>query len=91
MVRYVAPPRHYPFLMGLDFPQNNSSIVWGYFWTQGNQMVAVARSSFYQLCLVRNLLPFLDSKDLVAAMHALVTFRLDYYSVLCVGLPMRNV
>ena len=54
-------------------------------------MNSVAKSTFYQLRLIYQLCPYLDRDSLATAIHALITSRLDYYSVLYVGLLLKTV
>lgn len=44
-----------------------------------------------QLCLLSQLWPFIGRKDLATVVQVLVISRLDYSSMLCVGLPLKNV
>ena len=54
------------------------------------QVGSVARSTWGQLRLIRQLRPFLDRDNLATVVHALVTFRLDYCNALYVGLPLKT-
>ena len=45
------------------------------------QVSAAARSAFAQLKLVHQLCPFLENSDLTTVIHALVTSRLNYCTV----------
>ena len=47
-----------------------------------------ARSAYYQLWLIRQLRPFLESEDLKMVVHALVTLRLNFCNALHIGLPL---
>lgn len=53
------------------------------------QVSAVARSTFYHLYQVCHLCPFLIKKDLCINIPALVTSRIDYCNMFCVGLPLE--
>ena len=49
---------------------------------------ATARSPYYQLQLIHQMRPFLESEDLKVVVHALVTSRLDFCNALYIGLPL---
>ncbi|KAF7253695.1 hypothetical protein EYD10_00878 [Varanus komodoensis] len=55
------------------------------------QVTAVARNTFLQLRLIHQLRPYLEYDCLATMTHALVTSRLDFCNVLCVGLPLKTV
>ena len=52
------------------------------------QIDATARSAYYQLKLIRQQHPFLESEDLKMVVHTLVTSRLDFCNELFIGLPL---
>ncbi|KAM3835771.1 uncharacterized protein M6D78_010277 [Vipera latastei] len=51
---------------------------------------SVTRGAFAQVCLVRQLRPYLDRDALRTVTHVLVTSRLDYCNALYMGLPLRT-
>uniref|UniRef100_A0A8C6X1D0 Reverse transcriptase domain-containing protein n=1 Tax=Naja naja TaxID=35670 RepID=A0A8C6X1D0_NAJNA len=55
------------------------------------QVGAVARGAFAQVCLVRQLRPYLDRDALRTVTHAFVTSWIDYCNALYMGLPLRTM
>lgn len=53
------------------------------------QVVVLAKSAFYHLHLICQLLVFLDSDDLAMLIHAFVALQLDFYHVLNFGLRLK--
>lgn len=51
-------------------------------------VTAVARSAFYYLWLVKQLVPHFSIYDLATAIHIMVTSNLDYCDSLCASLPL---
>lgn len=54
-------------------------------------VAATARSAFYHLQLVRQLVPFLRHNDLATVIHTMVTLRPDYCNALYMGLPLSQI
>ena len=75
-----------PFLDGATLPLKDCVCSLGVLLDPSLQMTAqidaAARSAYYQLWLIRQLRPFLESEDLKTLVHTLVTSRLDF-----IGLP----
>ncbi|KAF7247547.1 Kinesin-like protein KIF20B [Varanus komodoensis] len=55
------------------------------------QVTAVVRSAFFQLWLIHQLRIYREDDCLAKVTHALVTSRLDFCNMLCVGLPLKMV
>lgn len=55
------------------------------------QVINVARTVFYHLWLVSQLVPYLISHNLATESHAMVTSRLDFCKSLYVGLPWNLI
>ena len=55
------------------------------------QISNVVRMSFFQLCLLAKVKPFLNRHDLEKAIHALISSRLDYCNALYIGLNQTSI
>uniref|UniRef100_A0A8C7E7H9 Reverse transcriptase domain-containing protein n=1 Tax=Naja naja TaxID=35670 RepID=A0A8C7E7H9_NAJNA len=54
------------------------------------QVGAVTRGAFAEVCLVRQLCPYLNRDALRTVTHALVTSQINYCNALYMGLPLRT-
>lgn len=62
-------------------------ILWNLGLLLGDQVAAVTRRAYYQICQT---CPFLDEKYGALVTHALVTSRLNYGNGLYMGLPLKT-
>lgn len=56
-----------------------------------DQVIAVAKSAFYQLRLVHHLRPFLENYHLTSITHVLATSRVSYCNELYIGLATLGI
>lgn len=55
------------------------------------QVAVNARTAFYQLRLVKQLVPYVVSHDLATVIHAMISSRLDYHNSLYIVLPLNLI